>query len=267
MFNNLINKTLYEKRVFLIGWSLGLILMAGITVAFYPTIKGQIGQLFENVPKALQSVTGTPEDYKSISGYVGTGVFDLRIPMLTLTMSIILALGLSVGEETSGKMYQLLAQPISRRAIVLQKWLAMIIILALSHALLLVGIEAVIKSIHESMPIAPLINASVMLFLLSLSIGSLTTFLGFGWGRKGLATLLITAYTFGSYLLTSFALQIEWLKYIEPFSLFHYYKASEVIKLGYNPRHVAVLILISLLSVFFGALLFNNRDIGIHSAS
>ena len=86
MFSSITTKTLYEKRWFLLGWTLGILTMAGVTIAFYPSIKDQVGQLLASVPKQLQSVTGSAEDYRSIAGYIGSGVFDLRIPLLTLTM-------------------------------------------------------------------------------------------------------------------------------------------------------------------------------------
>lgn len=263
MFKNIFTKTIYEKRGFIIGWSLGLIFMAGITVAFFPTIKNQIGTLFANVPKSLESITGSTEDYKNIIGYVGTGVFDLRMPMLTIVMAIILALGLSVGEESSGRLYQLLAQPISRARIVLEKWFAMLAIFAFVHLALLIGIMAVIALIHESMPLHQLLAGTVMCFLLTAAIGSLTLLLSFGFGRKGMTTLGITAYSFGSYLLTSFAAQVDWLKYVEPVSIFHYYKASEVIKHGYNLSHLIAVIAITLVSILIATLLFNRRDIGL----
>jgi ABC-2 type transport system permease protein len=266
MFKNLITKTLYDKRGFIIGWALGVAVMAGITIAFFPTIKEQIGTLFSNMPKALESITGSTEDYKNIVGYVGTGVFDLRIPMLTITMAIILGLGLTVGEENSGKLYQLLSQPLSRSKIVWQKWLAALIIFTVVHVFLFLAILLVVVLINESIPMSKLFIGTFMCLLLSVATGSITMLLGFGLSRKGLTTMLITVYTFGSYLLTSFAKQIDWLKHIEPASIFHYYKASEAMKYGYSFKNILFLSVISILSVILASVLFSKRDIGTHNA-
>jgi ABC-2 type transport system permease protein len=266
MFKNLITKTLYDKRGFMFGWSLGLIVMAGITIAFFPTIKDQIGTLFANMPKALESITGTTEDYKTITGYIGTGVFDLRIPMLTITMAIIIGLGLGVGEEYSKKLYLLLAQPVSRTKIALEKWIAMIVTFAVVHVALFAGILAVVGLIHESVPVGKVFAATFMCFLLTVAAGSLTLATGLALGRKGLTTMIVAVYVFGSYLLTSFAAQIDSLKNIEPVSLFHYYKASEALKVGYNFGHIATLVFIAVAAILFGAWVFNKRDVGTHSA-
>lgn len=266
MFKNIITKTLYDKRWFAFGWSLGLVVMAGITIAFFPTIKNQMGELFANVPKALESITGSSEDYKNIAGYVGTGVFDLRIPMIAITMAIILGLGVSAGEEASGKLYQLVAQPIGRSKIVVHKWLAMLGVFITVHFAIFLGVLATIALIHESMAPSKIAAGTLMCLLLTVVIGSLTLGLGFGSGRKGFTTLIITTYTFGSYLLTSFAAQVEWLKHIEPVSVFHYYKASAAIKQGLDMGHITVLITISVLAVACGVALFKRRDIGTHNA-
>ncbi len=266
MFKNLMTKTLYDKRWFIFGWSIGLVVMAGITIAFFPTIKDQIGTLFANMPKALESITGTTEDYKNIVGYVATGVFDLRIPMMTITMAIILALGLSASEESSGKLYQLLAQPLSRSKIVLHKWVAMVAIFTLVHTALFIGIFLTIMAIGESMPVEKLIAGTLMCLLLTIATGSLTLGLGFGQGRKGWATMIVTTYVFGSYLLTSFAAQVEWLKHIDPLSIFHYYQASTAIKQGIDMGNVSVLVIMSIIVVLLGSAAFGRRDVGTHSA-
>lgn len=266
MFNNLLQKTIYDKRWFIFGWSIGVVVMASITIGFFPTIKDQIGELFSNIPKALQGVTGNTEDYKNIIGYVGTGVFDLRMPMLTITMAIILALNISAAEESSGKLYQLLAQPISRSKIMAQKWAAMMIVFALVHSALFIGIVAVVELIGESMPLQKIASGTLMCFLLTAAIGSLTIALGFGQGRKGLTTMIVTTYVFGSYLLTSFAAQVEWLRHIEPVSIFHYYQASTALKQGIDWGNITSLIAIIVVALLVGTAVFNRRDVGTHNA-
>lgn len=266
MFRNLFTKTLHDKRGFIIGWSIGLSVMSIITVAFFPTIKDQMGELFANVPKALESITGTPDDYKNIAGYVATGVFDLRMPMLTLIMIIIHGLSLSVGEESSGKLYQLLAQPIGRTKIVWQKWLALLVITVVTHIALFLGTLGIIAVIGESMALSKLFIGTLLCALLTLAIGSLTVALGFALGRRGLVTMVVTCYAFGSYLLTSLSAQVSWLEKIETVSIFHYYQASTAIKGDFNLVNIIVLVLLSLAAVTSGAFIFNKRDVGVHNA-
>lgn len=266
MFKNIFTKTLYDKKVFTIGWSLGLAVMAAITVAFFPAIKDQMGTLFANMPKALEGITGTPEDYQTILGYIATGVFDLRVPMMAIIMAVILGLNLSVVEESTERLYQLLVLPIKRRSVVLQKWFALLAILATSHGVLLLGIVATVAVIGESMHIENVLAGTVMCFLLTAVVGSMALALGFALGRRSLATMVVSGYTFGAYVLTSFAQQIDWLKTLDYFSIFHYYKGSQVVKEGFVMGNVAVLLGTAVVAVAFGIAFFISRDIGRYNA-
>lgn len=266
MFQTLFLKTLHDKRGFTIGWSIGLAVMAAITVAFFPTIKDQIGALFANVPKALESVTGTPDDYKTITNYIATGVFDLRIPMMTIVMAIILALSLSSSEEASGKLYQILAQPLSRSKILLEKWLAMLSIFAVTHIALFFGILLTVVGIGEQIALSKLFIGTFLCFMLTAAVGSITLALGFGLAVRGFATMIVSVYVFGGYLITSFAAQVEWVKKIDSISIFHYYKASEAMKHGYSFRNILVLLGIALVSVLVGLYVFQKRDVGTKNA-
>lgn len=261
MFKNITLKTLYEKRWFLLGWSLGMIAMAGVTIAFYPSIKDQVSQLLASVPKSLQAVTGTAEDYQTMAGYIGSGVFDLRMPLLTLTMAIILAIGLSAGEESSGQLDQLLAQPVSRTRIVLEKWLAFAIIILVSHWALYGAITILVPLIGETVSVSALAGVTLMSSLLATAAGSLALAVAFVTGSKAFATLVTTVLVFGSYVLTSLAGQLDWLRTVDKFSLFHYYHTSTVIRSGLEVSHVLTLLAIVLVCIVVGSLGFARRDV------
>lgn len=264
MFNNLINKTLYDKRWFILGWSVGLLALVGLTIAFFPTINTKdIGQLFQNVPKQLQSLVGDTAAYSTITGYIGSGVFELRVPMLTIPMAIILAIGLGVGEESSGHLYQLLAQPISRARIILDKWLASVLIMTAIFLILAAGIIVTTALIGEHVPFAKIGMYSFMCWLLTLAVGSFCLMVGAVTGKRGLTTMLASLVAFGSYLITSFATQVSWLKKIDYVSLFHYYHPSIITKYGMTWSHVLILSAVSIISLIIATIGFSNRDVGV----
>jgi ABC-2 type transport system permease protein len=264
MLNNLYLKTLYDKRWFIIGWGLGSAAMVVLTVAFYPTIKDQVGELFKNIPPQLQSLVGDTEAYKTITGYVGSGIFELRVPLLTIAMAIILGINLTVGEESSGKLDQLLSQPLSRSKIVLEKLLAQLTIVTAVHLMILCSLIGIIIAIKETFSFGPILSATFMSLLLTTATASLVMAISFVTGRKGFSILLGSVIAFGSYILTSLATQIDWLRYIDYASLFHYYHPAEVVKNGLNVTNVIVLIGITVVSAMLAIFFFQQRDIGTH---
>ncbi len=264
MFKNLVGKTLYDKRWFIFGWSLGLIAMCALTIAFFPTIKDSATQLFQNIPKQFQNLVGDTSSYSTITGYIGSGIFELRIPMLTLPMSIILAVGLTVSEESSGKMYQLLAQPVSRSKIVLQKWLSLLIITTVIFAMMTVGIIVTTLLIKEHVPYAKLGMFTLMCWLMSMAVSGICFMVGAASGRKGLTIFVSSFVAFGGYLISSFATQVSWLKNLDYISLFHYYHPSIITKQGLVFSHILVLVTVSIVSIIIATIGFANRDIGVN---
>lgn len=265
MFRNLLFKTLYDKRWFMLGWSLGLIAMLALTLAFFPALSQGNGlrQLLTNVPKQLQGLLGDIDAYRTATGYLASAIFDLRIPLLALPMAIILGISLGVSEEASGQLYQLIARPISRGTIVFQKWLALLAVLLTTHIAMLLGAAATLLAIHEHVAYATMFSIILMSWLLTLVIGSITLLLGFATGRKGLVTALSSMFAFASYLVTSFVAQVSWLKKVDYVSLFHYYKPTEVAKHGLNFAHVGLFVGLAMLCVLVSVVIFSKRDIGL----
>lgn len=264
MFNNLTSKTLFDKRWFIVGWSLGLLAMVCFTIAFFPTFNKQdIGQLFQNMPKQLQGLIGDTSAYSTITGYIGSGVFELRVPMLSIPMAIILAVSLGVGEESSGQLYQLMAQPISRRRIIIEKWVASLIVSTIIFLILGIGIVITTMLIHEKVPFSKIGMFMLMCWLLTQAVFSFCFMIGAVTGKKGLTIMVTSLVAFGGYLVTSLAAQVDWLKKPDYASLFHYYHPSAIPKQGLILSHILVLLAVSVICLIISAIGFTNRDIGV----
>jgi len=126
---NLLFKTLRDKRFFILGWSLGLMFLGFAMTTFFTSFSGgQIDQLLSSMPKALQGLVGNVQDWRELPGYIGSQIFDIRLPIFISILSILLAVSLTVGEEDKGQLRTLIALPISRRKIVFAKWIAIVVI-------------------------------------------------------------------------------------------------------------------------------------------
>ncbi len=267
MFKNIFTKTLYDKRWFAFGWSLGLIAMVALTLVFFPSLSqgNSIEQLFANIPKQLQGLLGDLEAYRTAAGYLGSAVFDLRVPLVALPMAIILAISLSAGEESSGQMYQLLARPVSRASIVIQKWLAFVVVMTVVHISALLSVVVTLFAIDESVSYATVVGIVLMSALLCVSVGSTAMLFAFGSGKKGFATAASSLLAFGSYLVTSFSTQVSWLKEVNYVSFFRYYQPVLVVRNGLDLTYVLVLVGVAVVALGLSIVLFSHRDIGLSS--
>ena len=262
MFRSVFSKTLYDKRWFMFGWTLGCLALLTLTAAFFPIIKDSgTEQLLKAIPPAMKNMIGNVSDYSRFDGYLGSAVFGLRSEMLFVPLAIILGSALGVREEASSRLYQLLAQPVSRFSVTLQKWLAAFVIFIVIDTMIYLGIVIVALIIGETVPWTLLNEVTVMSLLLLMALFSVTYGIGVAFGRKNIATMVPIVWVMLSFLVESFGPQIDWLGKLEPFSLLTYYNTSNLLADGMNSLHVGVLIGLCVLSLVTALLFFSRRDL------
>ncbi len=262
MFDSILTKTLYDKRNFLLGWLIGAVALLALTAAFFPTIKNSnINQLFKSIPPALQNMVGNVNDYNTFKGYVGTAVFGLRAQMIFIPLAIILGISLGHAPEASGKLYQLLAQPVSRRRVAVQQWLAGMVIILTIVAVVTASMVLVAAAIHEPVPWGVLARLGIMSFLFTFMVFSITYGLGIGFGRKSLAISLPVAWVIASFLIDSLAPELNWVRHLESASMLTYYHTSSLIHGTINTWHVVVTAAVSGVSLITGMIFFTSRDL------
>jgi len=260
---SLFTKTLYDKRTFIFGWGLGMAFIAFLMTIFYPAFHQDngIGQLIESLPPAFQGLVGSLDNLKEMSTYLGSQLFDIRMPIFLSIFTIILASGLTTTEEENGQMRTLAAMPISRVGILLAKWFSGIFISFIITLATAAGIGIGLMSINESLDIQVLVNLCSMMLLLSVAIFTMIFSIGLISGKKGITTGLGVAITVGSFLLTTFAQSVDWLEPYEQFSILHFFQAPEVAKGIIEASDVAVYGAIIVVFVIAAMIIFRRRDL------
>ncbi len=260
---NLFTKTLYDKRAFIIGWSLGLAFIGFLMALFYPAFHQDNGidQLVKSLPPAFQGLVGNLDNLKELSTYLGSQLFDIRVPIFISILTIILAVGLTVGEEEKGQLRTLLALPLSRTRILLSKWLAIVIICFAVTVATIIGIEIGVKVIGESLDWIVLLRLGSMMWLLSVTIATMIFGIGLATGNKGATTGIGVFVTVGSFLLTTFAQSVDWLQPYENISLLHYFHAPDIARGVIDLWDVAVYICIIIVFLLIAFVLFRHRDV------
>lgn len=259
---NLVMKTLRDKRFFILGWSLGLLFLGFAMTTFFPSFSGgQIDGLLETLPPALQGLVGNLQDWRELPGYLGSQIFDIRLPIFVSILSILLAVSLTVGEEDKGQLRTLIALPISRRKIVFAKWLAMMTICFVAALATVIGVEIGLLVINESVDQMVLVRLGLFTWLLVASLATIIFAIGLSTGKRALTTAVAIILTIGSFLLSTFAQAVDWLEKYEPLSFFHYFPAVDIangtVEWG-NVAFYAVCLIVALLATL---IFFPRRDV------
>ncbi len=264
MIRSVFVKTLYDKRTFMVGWSLALAGFTALLVVFYPSMRqsGAFDELAKTMPPAFQGLIGDLANLSQFDTYIASQMFDIRLPLMAGIMALILGLGLSVSDEERGELRTLLSLPISRTKLFLQRWLAMVVILSVTLVGLLIGL-------YGSMPFVDnaTISASVMLPLVAMTGLMMVTFgtipfaVGIATGKRSVASAIGITVVIGSFILSSFGSAVDWLESFEPLSLLHYFPAVDIVKNGIDSSDVLVLGGITILLLVVALALFRRRDV------
>jgi ABC-2 type transport system permease protein len=265
MLRNAYLKSLRDMRRALVWWGLGLIAMTALMIAVYPTVRDNpdLNKMVKNYPEALKAFIafGGDLDYVSGAGYLGSELFSFMVPLLLMIAAIGAGARAIAGEEEHGTLDLLLANPISRPRLVLEKSAALaseIAVLALVLWLsLLVGVVAVgmdVSAMH-------LAAATASAALLGFAFGAIALLVGALSGHRSVAIGLGAAGAVAAYLVNSLASLVDFLEPVRKASPFYHYVASDPLRHGLALDHVAVLLLLALGAAALAAFAFERRDL------
>jgi len=259
---NVFAKTLRDKRFFILGWSVGLAFLGFVMTSFFPSFNGgEIDELLKSLPPALEGLVGNLADWKELPGYIGSQVFDIRLPLFISILSILLAVSLTVGEEDKGQLRTLISLPISRRKIIFGKWFAILVICLIASIAPIIGVELGLLAIGETIDQMVLVRLGFFTWLLVTAVATLIFAIGLASGKRALTTGLGIILAMGSFLLSTFAQAVDWLEDFAWLSLYNYFPATDIAKNiveWWNGAFYLIVILVSLIIAF---LFFPKRDI------
>jgi ABC-2 type transport system permease protein len=257
-------RTLHDQRRAYLGWSVGLVVFAGWMLALYPTVRDNVAlsQVLESYPEAFRKMFGIA-DYASGAGYLRAEVLSLMGPLLLIIFAILWASDLVAGEEERHTIDLLLANPISRRRLLLEKWAAMALGLAGATTTLGLALAAggPLAGLHVGL--APLTAALVSMLLLAILYGTVAFTLAAVTGHRGVARGATTALAAAAYLVSSLADLATWLRPWRALSPWYHALGTDPIATGFAPAHLAGLILLVPVILAAGVALFERRDLGV----
>lgn len=262
--NSVLLKTLYDRRWFTLGWTLGFVGFAALMVSFYPAMHqdGALDALVENMPKAFEGLVGNLASLKAFDTYLASQLFDIRLPLIAGIMAIILAQGLSTHEEERGELRTILSLPISRTKLLIEKWLALVIITGITVVGLGIGIYVTVPvTTGAELELLTFIKLAAMTWLLMVTYGTIAFAVGMISGSRSVATLVSIFVIIGSFILTTFAPAVDWLGQYEKLSLLYYFPAVEIVQYGIAKANVLVLIGVTLVALLSAISVFRHRDV------
>jgi ABC-2 type transport system permease protein len=263
MLRNVFLKTLRDAKKSILYYTIGSAALGLYVTLFYPTIRDATGfaDFLEQLPEAMQAIIGDAETYTTAEGFLNAEVFTFMGPMVFGIFAIIAGMAAIAGEEESHTLDQLLANPISRTSVLLQKAGALMIGLLMLSIGLLIGLISGSKIAGFDLAITGTILGIISLYMLGVTFGLIALAVGASTGRKGLAGGIAAAVGVVGFLLDTFLSVVDALDPARFISVFYYFNNNDVIINGINAVHFLTLVGIAALAVAIAVWRFERRDL------
>lgn len=258
---------LHDARRSIAWWAVGMLALVAFTVVFYPSVKGNptFDELFEDLPPTVRALVGAQEGIPLTSppGYLHGRLFAAMVPVLLLTFGIALGARAISGSEEDGSLELLLANPVSRRRVLVERYVAMVALHVVVTVVLAGSLLALAPTVGllDGVPVGRLAAVGAAVFCLALLHATLAFAVGSATGRHGPAVAVATAAAAAGYLLEGVAASADGLGALQSLSPWHWYLERNILASGVAARAIAAPLALCLALVGVAAGTFNRRDL------
>ncbi|MBI5289430.1 MAG: ABC transporter permease subunit [Chloroflexi bacterium] len=261
---NIFAKTLRDQKWQIVGFAFALAAMSSTSVWLWPSVRDSL-QNFD-IPAAARAFLGSDLDFATGAGYLSGRYFGWT-EILAIVYVIIAGTGAIAGEESASTIDLLLAQPVSRRSVILQKLAAIILGLAIiifgGYAGFLVSVPTVdiaVSLADIAVACANMLPIVIFFFALSLWAGAVAP-------NRGMAAGVVIAVTTATYFVFTLANGVESLEPVRYATPFYYYGAGLPLVYGIVWWHVGLLLSVSGVLVLLTLRTFERRDVSAGGAT
>ncbi len=266
MLSSIFAKSIWERRRSILWWVAGMVALAGVTVAFYPSIRDDaetFEDLFESFPSELLSVFGI-EDAASL--VTATGLVNSRLyagigPVILAVLGITIGTAAIAGEEDRGTLDLLLAQPVTRTQIVVEKFAAAAVLIGLVVVALFVTLLVLDPIVDLGFSVSGMFAANVTLGLFGLLFCALALAVGSATGNRGVTLGVSAGATAALFFVHGLAPLVDDIAWVAELTPFHWLQDPNPLANGLDVLAVLLFVVVTggLVAVAIWGL--NRRDI------
>jgi ABC-2 type transport system permease protein len=260
-------QSLRDQRRALAGWSVCWVALLGLYCASWPAVRDN-GSRFDDIaadlPAALRTVLSGPGGQLALgtpAGYVRAEVLSLTGPLLAVVLGLLLGSRAGAGEEDRGTLELLLAQPVSRRRVLLEQAGAVAVGLLGVFAVVAAALYGLGRLVDLQVGARDAVAVAVLLALLALEAAAFALLLGAATGQLGLARGATGVVAVLLFLVHGLAGSVPALSGVARLSPFSVVAAADPLGAGLSAGPVLALGLPALAFVALADVLFARRDV------
>lgn len=240
---------------------LGLGFFVLIFAAVYDQMKADISTFLDVVPAGFEAFIGDMSNASSPEGWLSIELFALFVPLALAILGITLGSKLIGREEDTGTLELLLSRPVSRHRIVVEKALALGLILMIPTILIWLGALFGRYIFPFDVNLVRVIEACLSAWLFGLVFGLLTLATQAASGRRGIAVAIGSGALGLSWITNIVAQLVSSLQDLQYASPLYYYNSSATLIDGLDLSYAGVLLAAAVICYVVVHIGFSKRDI------
>lgn len=249
------------RRRSTLGYSFGMAAYVLVVVAIYPTFKNETSlNDFTKDGSTLSALFGATGSLTSPSGWMNANVYANFLPLIVLVLTLGYGASCLAGQDEDGTLALVATLPLSRRSVLVQK-VAALVLQAVPVALATLVLTLVGRSFDLTLGVGDVVGATVGALLLGVDLGLLALLAGALTGSRGTALGIASAVAAASYLVSSLAPVIQWLRPLRFGSLFYWSTGNGQLDNGLTVGSIAVLVGTAVVLTATAAWAFDRLDV------
>lgn len=256
MSGDILAKDLTERRTPVLALGGFLFVMAMFALGLYSGLQETFDKLTRDMPEQLLTFIGgdTP------GGYVLGEIFSLIAPLTMVGYAVMAGSAATAGEEERKTLGVLVAQPVTRRSILLAKATGLVTAVLAIGALFWLGTTLAATVFDIAVDTGGVAAACLHLALLAVMFGTIALAAGSLTGRPGTAAAVAGGAAVAAYLADSM-LPLADLDSWAELSPWFYYFGSDPLRNGVDIGHLLVLAVVAALALLVAVRSFERRDL------
>jgi ABC-2 type transport system permease protein len=250
-----------RKRRSLLAYSVGMAVYTLIVVALYPAFKdsASLDRFIHDDPTgaALFGVTGT---ISSSDGWLNGNIYANFLPLVMLLVTVAYGAAALAGQDEDGTLCLIATLPIRRDAVVMEKAAAMAV-----QAVILAAAVAACAAVGHwfdlTTRLGNIVASTLAVAALGVDLGLIAMAVGALTGRRGTAIAVAATVAATSYLVSSLAPVVSWIRPAKYLSLFYWSVGDDQITTGVTIGDCAVMLAVGLCALYAAVRAFRGLDL------
>lgn len=240
----------------------GLAVLTGLYVYMFPSISEgvDLDAYIDAMPPAFRAAFGV-QSLGSVEGFLAAELYSFGIVLLMGLYLAYSAASVIADDVEDERMDMLLALPVTRSKVLLEKFAALLVPIVIVSVVLPVVVYLGVVAIGESIPVMDLLMAHVLSVPYLLTTAAIGLLASVWFDRTGLAQRAAMGVVFGLFLIDSVVTNTDFAELGALSPTRYYDPAAVLVQSEYDIAGTAILLAATLLLVGVSRAFFRRKDI------